>query len=348
MKKTRILALVLAVLMLAGIFAGCAKTPASSTAPAPSQTTDSKTESQKPQELVDIVWYVYAAAVRNNEKNVVAAMNEYSKEKIGVTVTLNTLLSTDYKNKLSMDLASDADIDMMFLASWQGQQDLIQSKAVMDITDLLPNYPKLLAVMPEEIWTSAEFGGRLQKLHRKQRHAVRSAVGRAVINDVTDPAVPDPVAAARQQASDAAEPVKERKAPGQMVQILSAGDAADLLRRGKSGDGAEQPAVKDKPAFHLRAEIIRIGEPGPVDIPCRNQQIHRLGPDKRKQNQKTNEDEDIIIAEMPPFKYKKGTYDCGREPDDNHSAIWRYLRKSKFRFHVDTPFITAYCKSFCP
>ena len=160
MKKTRILALVLAVLMLAGIFAGCAKTPASSTAPAPSQTTDSKTESQKPQELVDIVWYVYAAAVRNNEKNVVAAMNEYSKEKIGVTVTLNTLLSTDYKNKLSMDLASDADIDMMFLASWQGQQDLIQSKAVMDITDLLPNYPKLLAVMPEEIWTSAEFGGR--------------------------------------------------------------------------------------------------------------------------------------------------------------------------------------------
>ena len=160
MKKTRILALVLAVLMLAGIFAGCAKTPASSTAPAPSQTTDSKTESQKPQELVDIVWYVYAAAVRNNEKNVVAAMNEYSKEKIGVTVTMNTLLSTDYNNKLSMDLASDADIDMMFLASWQGQQDLIQSKAVMDITDLLPNYPKLLAVMPEEIWTSAEFGGR--------------------------------------------------------------------------------------------------------------------------------------------------------------------------------------------
>ena len=162
MKKTRILALVLAVLMLAGIFAGCAKTPASSTAPAPtpSEAADSKTESQKPQELVDIVWYVDSGSVRNNEKNVVAAMNEYSKEKIGVTVTLNTLMSSDYKNKLSMDLASDADIDMAFLASWQGQQTLIEQKAIMDITDLLPNYPNLLAVMPETIWESSEFDGR--------------------------------------------------------------------------------------------------------------------------------------------------------------------------------------------
>lgn len=160
MKKTRILALVLAVLMLAGIFVGCAKTPASSTAPTTSETTDSKTDSQKPQELVDIVWYVYAAAARANEANVVAAMNEYSKEKIGVTVTMNTIMSSDYKNKLTMDLASDTNIDMMFLASWQGQQSLIEQKAIMDITDLLPNYPELLAVMPEEIWTSAEFGGR--------------------------------------------------------------------------------------------------------------------------------------------------------------------------------------------
>ena len=37
------------------------------------------------------------------------------------------------------------------MANWTGLDELIQSNALLDLTDLLPQYKELYDVMPEEI-----------------------------------------------------------------------------------------------------------------------------------------------------------------------------------------------------
>ena len=157
MKKTRIVSLFLALALSAGVLTGCAGKTTSSNAPTPSNTGSDAT-STAPAEKVQLKW-ARDGKTKANEKAVFEAINKYIGEKIGVEVTY-VRYETDYTSKLAMEIASGNSIDMAWLPSWNGQASLIEQNAVLDITDMLKDYPDLYNSMAEKVWKASEYNGR--------------------------------------------------------------------------------------------------------------------------------------------------------------------------------------------
>ena len=168
--KKKLVAFLLSMTMCAGMLAGCGSketennASSSESQAAQSQETETQgaevqsTEAEKPQEITNIVVY-YRASAQNSEKAIIEAMNEYSAEKIGVTITYTPIESSEYKDKLSMDLAAQTEMDLCWMANYTGLQSLAEQGALMELTDILGEYEDLYNVMPEKIWESTEYGG---------------------------------------------------------------------------------------------------------------------------------------------------------------------------------------------
>lgn len=167
--KKKLVAFLLSMTMCAGMLAGCGSKEETKTSSSESQTVQSQgteaqssevqsTEAEQPQETTNIVVY-YRANVQNSDKAVIEAMNEYSEEKIGVTITYTPIPSSEYKDKLSMDLAAKADIDLCWMANYTGLKALAEQGALMELTDILAENEELYNIMPEKIWDSTEYSG---------------------------------------------------------------------------------------------------------------------------------------------------------------------------------------------
>lgn len=162
-RTKKMLALLLTGAMTAS-FIGCGNTEVNNSSSAEKQSSATNTESTQNQEKetqtqepVEISVYYYASDNQAAEKAVIGAMNEYSAEKIGVTIAFHPFAAAEYTNKLSMDLAAKEDIDLCWVTNYT---DLVSKNALMDLTDLLPEYTALYEVMPEKIWESIEIKGR--------------------------------------------------------------------------------------------------------------------------------------------------------------------------------------------
>ena len=151
--KKKLVAFLLSMTMCAGMLAGCGSKEETKTSSSESQTVQSQgteaqssevqsTEAEQPQETTNIVVY-YRANVQNSDKAVIEAMNEYSEEKIGVTITYTPIPSSEYKDKLSMDLAAKADIDLCWMANYTGLKALAEQGALMELTDILAENEEL-------------------------------------------------------------------------------------------------------------------------------------------------------------------------------------------------------------
>lgn len=168
MKKKKLLAFVLTCATAAGMLSGCgSQGTTTETGSAPESTgtetaaaTAAAETTAATGDVVNINWYLFDGAGQADQQAVQDAMNAYTADKIGVTVTLKPISSGDYNNTVKLDLAAADDVDLCFMANWTGLDELIQSNALMDLTDLLPQYEELYGVMPEEIWDSTKFDGK--------------------------------------------------------------------------------------------------------------------------------------------------------------------------------------------
>ncbi len=152
MKKTKLVSLFLALALSAGVFSGCAGKTTSSGAPSASSGEAATASSGATGETVNITFL--ADTNQKNADKVLAAMNEYTKDKIGVTLTF------DHSENKQVVLASSSDLDLVWLAPWDGAVDLGRKNAIQDITDLLPNYPGLVNMMPAKFWEASKIDGR--------------------------------------------------------------------------------------------------------------------------------------------------------------------------------------------
>ena len=168
MKKKKLLAFVLTCATAAGMLSGCgSQGTTTETGSAPESTgtetaaaTAAAETTAATGDVVNINWYLFDGAGQADQQAVQDAMNAYTADKIGVTVTLKPISSGDYNNTVKLDLAAADDVDLCFMANWTGLDELIQSNALLDLTDLLPQYKELYDVMPEEIWNSTKFDGK--------------------------------------------------------------------------------------------------------------------------------------------------------------------------------------------
>ena len=165
--KKKLISLTLAAALCASMFVGCGNegknavstetTKSSETA----VTTESKVEDEKEPEITNISVYYYGTNDQPAQKAVIEAMNEYSAEKIGVTISFMGIASSEYRDKTSMALASKEDVDLVWTAEGYGLPIWSRDGALMDITDLVPKYEGIMNTIPESFWEAAKVDGKV-------------------------------------------------------------------------------------------------------------------------------------------------------------------------------------------
>lgn len=94
-------------------------------------------------------------------KKVEDAINAYIADKIHVQIALTDISSADYTDKVNLSLANN-EINLLWTASWEptiGTNDLVETGAVYDITDLLPE-SVLYHSISEGQWEATKYDGK--------------------------------------------------------------------------------------------------------------------------------------------------------------------------------------------
>ena len=153
MKKNvskRVAALTMTAAMSVGLLAGCggSDTPPSSTG-------------SGDDEITTLIWYMSINPVAPDTDEVIAKLNEYTREKIGVEIDYRVMANPDYKEKMPNLINAGEYYDICFTSNWTTDYLQFTSKeAFMDITELLPQYAKeTYDFIPQAIWDAVKVNG---------------------------------------------------------------------------------------------------------------------------------------------------------------------------------------------
>lgn len=173
-KKSRILSLMLAVIMIVSIsLTGCTgKTETSqaekTTEASKNDSTDSKDTKKQEVKPVKLVWYLRNSAPKNLE-TVLAKANELISSKINATLDLRFINPGDYNDKMQMIMASSEEFDLSFTASWANDYlNNVSKGAYIPLDDLLVKFPALKQSLPEGIWNATKVNGKIYGVPNNQ------------------------------------------------------------------------------------------------------------------------------------------------------------------------------------
>ena len=144
----RIIALLLAVVMLLGVLAGCSNEPEKTPnetegkTPVSTQGATEPAPTEKELEHVELTWYIKSASNVTDIETVTAAINEYLNETLKLNVTLNFVFPSSYSDQTQLALATGDAIDMAWTANWGGLDYLtnVAKEAFVPLDDLLAEY----------------------------------------------------------------------------------------------------------------------------------------------------------------------------------------------------------------
>lgn len=148
MKLKKILAVVLSVSMAATMFAGCGKKETTTGAGA--------------DETVNLIWYQIGDAQADTEK-VLEKVNEYTKEKIGVTIQINAISWGDYNKKMQVITNTGENYDLAFTCSWANDYLFnAQKGAFLELDSLLESHGKdILENIDPKFLEASKVGGKI-------------------------------------------------------------------------------------------------------------------------------------------------------------------------------------------
>ncbi len=164
--KRKSIARAMAATLVIGLLAGCGSTnkPATNTT-TESAATQSTVEQSAPssevevekEETVNISVVVVGSNNQAAQEQVINALNAYSEEKIGVTIKFTAFGWGEFDDAASRMLAAKDDVDVIF---HQGNLTWVSGGALMELSDILPKYPNIVNVMPQEVWDSVKVDGK--------------------------------------------------------------------------------------------------------------------------------------------------------------------------------------------
>ena len=143
----RVAALAMTAAMSVGLLAGCGSSDA------PSGSTGSGDD-----EITTLIWYMSINPVAADTDKVIAKLNEYTREKIGVEIDYKVIANPDYKEKMPNLINAGEYYDICFTSNWTTDYLQFTSKeAFLDITELLPQYAKeTYDFIPEAVWDAVK------------------------------------------------------------------------------------------------------------------------------------------------------------------------------------------------
>lgn len=164
MKGKKILALMLAVVMMVVTVVGCGSKEALDT----SSDSVGKPDGNKEVEVVNLKIHTLIPE-QADQKEVFEVLNAYTKEKIGVTVDY-VFHGGAYADKIQVIIASGEEYDACFTSNWINSYNTNVTKgAFLDIKDMLPTVaPELAKTLPETFWTAATINGGIYAVPNQQ------------------------------------------------------------------------------------------------------------------------------------------------------------------------------------
>lgn len=156
MKNTtkRVAALAAAVSLSAALLAGCGGSGSTSTTASPESAGGD-------QEVTTLTWYMSINPVAADTDKVIQALNEYTRDKIGVEIDYKVMANPDYKEKMPNLINAGEYFDICFTSNWTTDYlQFVGKDAFLDITELLPQYAKeTWEFIPEAEWDAVRVNG---------------------------------------------------------------------------------------------------------------------------------------------------------------------------------------------
>ena len=162
MKK--IIAMLLAVMMVVGMFAACGNDAPETTAPAaPVESTPETTAPAADagnEEIPTLIWYQVGGGQPANYDSWKVKMDAYLEEKIGVHLDVRVGSWGDWGNLRSVTVQTNEPYDLMFTDMSTYTSD-VNMGAFADITDLMAEVPGLTDLIPQDYLNACLVGGKL-------------------------------------------------------------------------------------------------------------------------------------------------------------------------------------------
>lgn len=164
------ISLMLAVVMLVAMLAGCGSsaateesTASSSSAAAGSSTAEASTGPDISEKVVLKLYCVGDASPGEGSNMVRDAVNKVIEPKINATISTEYLPWSDWTNKYQLVFASGEEFDGIYTANWAYYQTQATKNGFKEITkeDLQKYAPNLLNDLPEMAWNQAKINGKI-------------------------------------------------------------------------------------------------------------------------------------------------------------------------------------------
>lgn len=162
MKK--LIALLLASVMVLGLFAGCSGNKPAETKPGESQSAekpsgDATTAGAK-DEIVNLKWVTVGNGKPENYDAWKAEMDAYLEEKIGVHLDVEVISWGDWDQRRNMIVSTNEPYDIMFTNNGTFYND-VNMGAFAKLDDLMDQVPALRDFIPEDHWEACRVNGGL-------------------------------------------------------------------------------------------------------------------------------------------------------------------------------------------
>ena len=149
MRLKKVMAVGMAATMAMGVLAGCGSTKKAET-------------NSDGNEVVNLKWYQIGDAQEDMEK-VEQKINEYTKDKIGVTIDITQISFGDYNSKMLVATNTGEEFDLVYTCSWAHDfAQNAQKGAFLELNDLLEEEGKeMYESIDKKFWDAATIDGKI-------------------------------------------------------------------------------------------------------------------------------------------------------------------------------------------